>query len=344
MTVFLTLLIAAIGGILFLLLKIPGSLMVGAMLTTILFNLLTGRGMLPGGASVFVQFLLGAYIGTMLHREDIKKLKKLWAPALLLLLGMTAYAIFMGVFFSKTADCDILTAMYATAPGGMVEVCLFAGDTGGDTSLIAAFHTLRTAILYLAVPVMATVILKKREKNTGEAIYVHHEGQKASRKTLFLQMLFTLAVGAIGAIIGKISSVPAGTLLFTIVITGAVTIFTGKTYMPRWLKRTAQILSGAVIGMRCNIKDFLYIKNVLPSVLLIIFGYLLLTVVLGSLLSRKGYVDLPTGIFSCCAGGVSDVTLVASDYDVDIAKVVLLHLVRYLSIFVTYPILGAIFS
>ena len=52
--------------------KIPGSLMVGAMLTTILFNLLTGRGMLPGGASVFVQFLLGAYIGTMLHREDIK--------------------------------------------------------------------------------------------------------------------------------------------------------------------------------------------------------------------------------------------------------------------------------
>ena len=201
MTVFLTLLTAAIGGILFLLLKIPGSLMVGAMLTTILFNLLTGRGMLPGGASVFVQFLLGAYIGTMLHREDIKKLKKLWAPALLLLLGMTAYAIFMGVFFSKTADCDILTAMYATAPGGMVEVCLFAGDTGGDTSLIAAFHTLRTAILYLAVPVMATVILKKREKNTGEAIYVHHEGQKASRKTLFLQMLFTLAVGAIGAII-----------------------------------------------------------------------------------------------------------------------------------------------
>ena len=114
--------------------------------------------------------------------------------------------------------------------------------------------------------------------------------------------------------------------------------------MPRWLKRTAQILSGAVIGMRCNIKDFLYIKNVLPSVLLIIFGYLLLTVVLGSLLSRKGYVDLPTGIFSCCAGGVSDVTLVASDYDVDIAKVVLLHLVRYLSIFITYPILGAIFS
>ena len=107
MTVFLTLLTAAIGGILFLLLKIPGSLMVGAMLTTILFNLLTGRGMLPGGASVFVQFLLGAYIGTMLHREDIKKLKKLWAPALLLLLGMTAYAIFMGVFFSKTADCDI---------------------------------------------------------------------------------------------------------------------------------------------------------------------------------------------------------------------------------------------
>ena len=60
MTVFLTLLTAAIGGILFLLLKIPGSLMVGAMLTTILFNLLTGRGMLPGGASVFVQFLLGA--------------------------------------------------------------------------------------------------------------------------------------------------------------------------------------------------------------------------------------------------------------------------------------------
>lgn len=344
MNIVLTLLTAAIGGILFLLFKIPGSLMVGAMLTTIAFNFLTGRGALPDGASVFVQFLLGAYIGNMLHREDLKKLKKLWAPALLLLFGMTAYAIVTGFLFFKAADCDILTAMYATAPGGMVEVCLFAGDTGGNTSLIAAFHTLRTGILYLAVPVMATIILKKREKATGEGVYAQSAPPQADQKTLFLRTLFTLAVAAVGAVIGKLSTVPAGTLLFTIIVTGAVTISTEKTYIPRWLKRAAQILSGAVIGLRCDVHDFISIKNILPYVLFIIFGYLLLTIFLGRLLSRRGYVDLPTGIFSCCAGGVSDVTLVASDYDVDIAKVVLLHLVRYLSIFVTYPILGAIFT
>lgn len=340
MDLFLTLLVAAIGGMLFLVLKIPGSLMVGAMLATILFHALTGSGEIPGGASVLVQFLLGTYIGSMLHREDLRKLRQLWAPALLLLLSMTAYAIVTGVFFAKAAGCDLMTALYSTAPGGMVEVCLFAGDMGGNTSVIAAFHTLRTGILYLAVPVIAAILLKKREKETGQAAAAPAEAPAADRKTLLRRMLLTLAAGAAGAILGKCSGIPAGTLLLSIVTAGAATILTGKTYVPRWLKRVAQILSGCVIGMRCDVRDFLYISSALPSVLLIILGYLLLTVALGRLLSRRGYVDLPTGIFSCCAGGVSDVTLVASDYDVDLAKVVLLHLARYLSIFVTYPLLG----
>lgn len=76
--------------------------MVGAMLTTILFNLLTGRGMLPGGASVFVQFLLGAYIGTMLHREDIKKLKKAMGPGVAPAAGHDGLCHFHGsVFFQN---------------------------------------------------------------------------------------------------------------------------------------------------------------------------------------------------------------------------------------------------
>ena len=342
--ILLTLLAAAAGGILFLVLHIPGSLMVGSMLATIAFQILTGHGALPPGASPVVQILLGAYIGNMLHRDDMRKLKTLWRPALILLIGLTAYAIGMGFFFSRVSGCDILTALYATAPGGMVEVCLFAGDTGGNISLIAAFHTLRTTVLYLAVPIMATMILKKRQKDTGEAVYVHHEAPKESRKVLAEKTLFTLGAAAVGGLIGMNSGVPAGTLLFSILGAGAAAIFTGKTYVPRWFKRTAQILSGAVVGMRCDAKDFLYIKSMLPSVLAVILGYLLMTVLLGSFLHRRGYVDLPTGIFSCCAGGVGDVTLVASDYDVDITKVVLLHLVRYLSIFVTYPILGAILT
>lgn len=342
MNILLTLLAAALGGICFLLLKIPGSLMVGAMLATLCFHLWSGAGLLPGGTSFLVQFLLGTYIGTMLHREDLQKLKTLWPPALILLLGMTGYAIVTGYLFHLAAECDILTAMYVTAPGGMVEVCLFAGESGGNTSLIAAFHTLRTAILYMAIPLLATVILRKSEKTETQPF--QPAPAKPDGKRLLGQTFLTLAAGAAGAAAGKLSGIPAGSLLFTVVITGAFAILTGKAYIPRWLKRTAQILSGAVIGLRCDIQDFLYIRDIWPCVLLIIAGYLLMTVLLGKILSKRGYLDLPTGIFSCCAGGVSDVTLVASDYDVDLTKVVLLHLVRYLSIFVTYPILGAILT
>lgn len=344
MNIILTLAAAAAGGIAFLLLKIPGSLMVGAMLATLFFNICTGAGYLPSGTSTLVQFLLGTYIGTMLHREDLKKLKVLRAPALILLLGMTGYAILTGYLFHLAAGCDILTAMYVTAPGGMVEVCLFAGETGGNTSLIAAFHTLRTAILYLAIPVLATAILKKKERSEASPVEPAPAQAGPGGEAPMLRTLLTLAVGAAGAAAGKFSGVPAGTLLFAIAFTGIFAISGRRAYVPRWLKRTAQILSGAVIGMRCDIRDFLYIKEVWPCALLIILGYLLMTVALGKLLSGRGYMDLPTGIFSCCAGGVSDVTLVASDYNVDLTKIVLLHLVRYLSIFVTYPILGAIFA
>ncbi len=342
--VLLTLAFAAVGAGIFLVCKIPGSLMVGAMTATIATNLLLHTGELPSGMSVFVQYLLGCYIGSMLHKSDIIKLKTLAAPAAVLTGCMTAYALAAGFILRAVSSCDTLTSLYATAPGGMVEVCIFAADVGANTSFIAGFHTLRTAVLYFLVPVMATVCLKKERKGDSESVKAPAPAKTGRWKQRALFLAMTLAVGLVGAFLGKVSGIPAGTLLITIIVVGLFSIATGKTYIPVWLKRASQIMSGAVVGLRCSLDELMQIKDVLPLVLVVILGYLLLTIVLGRLLARKGYVDLPTGIFSCCAGGVSDVTLVASDYNVDITKVVLLHLVRYFSIFITYPIVSAIFG
>jgi membrane AbrB-like protein len=353
MIILLTLLVAAVGSGLFIYFKIPGSLMVGAMIATAIFNFFTGMGKLPPNFSLLVQFLLGCYIGNMIKRSDIRDMKHLVKPALVLTLSMTVYAIFTGLLLGQFIYSDLLTAMYSTAPGGMVEVCIFAEDTGANTSIVATIHMLRMGILYLLVPIMAQFYMKKEyskakkehiEDELVNCTAKNHVGGALNVKVKAERLLLTLAVGLVGAAIGYYSSIPAGTLLCTICATTAFSIITGKTYIPKWLKRVAQVFSGAVIGMRFHFEDIILVKDILPLILLIIFGYLVMTVLLGKFIHKKGYLDLPTAIFSCCAGGVSDITLVASDYNVDVPKVVVMHLVRYFSIFITYPILGIILS
>lgn len=341
----LTLLVAIIGGGLFLYFKIPGSIMVGAMIAVAAFHLSTGQGALPSWFSTMVQYLLGCYIGNMLRRDDLHSLGRLVKPAAILTLTMTCYAICSGLLLGQFLPASQLTAMYASAPGGMVEVCIFAAETEANVSAVAAVHTLRMGTLYLLIPIMATASLKKLQQKSKTPLPAPTPPNTAlSQGVRVRRTAATLVVGAVGTIIGRVSGIPAGSLLSAIILTAAFSIITGHSYVPKWLKRVAQIASGACVGMRFSLEDLLQIKGSLLIVFLIILGYLGLTVILGRFMARWGYLDLPTAIFSCCAGGISDITLVASDYDVDLTKVVVLHLVRYFSIFITYPILGVILA
>lgn len=76
----LTILVSAAGGLLLLRAKVPGGMLVGAVLGVAIFNLITQEAFLYPQARVAAQALTGAYIGCMITREDVARLPRLLPP------------------------------------------------------------------------------------------------------------------------------------------------------------------------------------------------------------------------------------------------------------------------
>ena len=71
----ITLIIGALVGYIFFKLKVPGGMMVGAIIGVSLFNVFTGIAYVPTGAKVVAQTIAGAYIGAGLEKGDVIRLK-----------------------------------------------------------------------------------------------------------------------------------------------------------------------------------------------------------------------------------------------------------------------------
>ena len=80
-----TLLVAVAGGLLFKRLKMPAPYVVGAMLAVALFNIFTDLAFFPRIIKVGVQSIAGAYIGSGIGRSDLRNLRGVILPALLIM-------------------------------------------------------------------------------------------------------------------------------------------------------------------------------------------------------------------------------------------------------------------
>ena len=85
MWMLLTLLVALGAGLLVFHLKVPGGMLVGAILGAAALNIATGQAFIYPQTRVLAQALTGAYIGCMMTREDVRRLPRLIRPYLLVL-------------------------------------------------------------------------------------------------------------------------------------------------------------------------------------------------------------------------------------------------------------------
>lgn len=67
-------------GWLFYKMKVPGGILVGGIIGTTILSLITGRAEMPYLARLTAQIIAGAFIGTTVEREDIRKLRTLYKP------------------------------------------------------------------------------------------------------------------------------------------------------------------------------------------------------------------------------------------------------------------------
>ena len=159
--VFFTLLVAAIGGIIGIKLKIPAGAFLGAMVAVAAYNIISGWGSVPVNLKLGAQIVLGAIIGLNFTMETLKSLKLMIVPALILIIGLTTFSIILAVIIHKVTGMDLMTALFSCSPGGLADMSILSEAYGAETPKVVVMHSMRLLTVVMLFPLIFTYIAKR---------------------------------------------------------------------------------------------------------------------------------------------------------------------------------------
>ncbi|QNO13276.1 AbrB family transcriptional regulator [Alkalicella caledoniensis] len=344
----LTIIVGFIGGFTAFKLKVPAGMMVGSMIAIAAFNITTGRSFMPQDVRILTQMAAGAFIGSGVGRKDVMDIKYMIKSAILMVSSMMLLNILMGYIMSKTTGIDLVTSLFASAPGGIVDMSLISNDMGADTSKVAILQMVRLMIVFTVLPAIMKFIHTKVYANKGQdkvamdevaaTVETSMDDKGKASKESFVNLLFTLGTAIALGLVGYKIGIPAGTMTFAMVGVGALNIFTGRGYMPLKLRRATQVFAGILIGSRMTYADVIALQSVLVPAIIMLVGIIVVNLCIGFIISKVSKIEITTALLASAPGGLSDMALIARELGGDGPKVAILQLARYVCIVAFYPI------
>ena len=145
---------------------------------------------------------------------------------------------------------------------------------------------------------------------------------------LILKLLLTAAAAFAVGMVLKLLNVPGALMIGGVIGAAVLSVCFGCAYMPKAAKLSAQVLTGAFLGCTMNSWDSALIKKTIKLALILLLGYLCVTMLLGVIISKVADIDLLTAM--CCAipGGTQETPLIAEDMGANAITVALLQFVR----------------
>lgn len=344
-----TLAVAAVGGLLFHKIRFPAGTIVGAILFVGAFNILTGLACMPTSFKPVVKAITGLFVGMNITADMVRNLKRLIKPTLMLVVLILSLCFGMGILLYLTVDLDIITALFCMAPGGLTDMTLMTMDMGGDAAIVAVLQTMRLLSAFCISMPLAKVLVRWFPHEHGAAIdspvaEASVPDWKEKQKRMIAAVLVTITGGTIGHFLGELLDFSVMVLVGAMIASAAVNIKTGKLYMPGSIRKTAQILCGALIGVSVTYESIRTLKLLILPALIICIGFILVGLVLAVILHKTCKMDMPTAMLSCIAGGASEISLIAGDFDADAPTVAILQISRMVCTTLFYPILVKLLS
>ena len=336
----LTLIIAILGGYLASKKKVPAAYMLGALFLVAIFNIFFNRAFLPSYFKFVTQIATGTFIGSRFRSEDVKMLKKVIVPGMVMVVLMIAFSFLLSYLMSTFLGIDNLTSFFATAPGGIMDISLIAYDFKANTSQVALLQLIRLISVISFVPFFTK---KCYERNIKKSVNSEQEIENKKEKKFEIKseksFLFMIIVGIVGGIIGYFSHLPAGTMSCSMALVAYFNVKTHKAYMPIPLRKIIQSFGGALIGAKVTLGDVIALKDLILPIILIIIGFCLMNVLVGFFLYRTTKFSLSTALLSASPGGMSDISLMAEDLGANAPQVASMQFLRAIFIVGVYPII-----
>jgi membrane AbrB-like protein len=331
----LTLILAAIGGLVMWHFHMPLAWLLGAMAATGLGSILG----LPLTMPVLARITMLAVIGTMLGSAFTADVVAHAARWLIPLAGLVAYLCAAGaachLYFRRVAGFDRPTAFFSGMPGGVVEMVELGAERGGDARMIALIHAARIFLVVLFLPFLIEWLVGA-DLGAGAQRYVPLSALDLSGLAWFV------TAAAAGLLLGRLARLPAYFLLGPMLASAAlhasgVTDFT----LPTIPLSIAQVVVGATVGCRfAGTAPRLVLKVLTISVgaTAVLLG---LTFAFSAALAALSGDPIEALLLAYSPGGLAEMSLIALSLDMEVAFVVCHHIAR---VFVVIASASAVFG
>lgn len=341
----MTLIIGLVGGLTALRFKVPAGAMVGAMLSVALFNVITGDAFLPQNIRIVTQIAAGAFIGSGIRYKDVRDFRLMLKPAILMVSSMIILDLFMGYIMYKTTDIDLVTSLFACAPGGIVDMSLISNDLGADASKVAILQMVRLMAVFILFPSMMKFLSNRLAANKNDtSINSSIKENKTEKKQLTtreksINLGLTTIIAVVAGFIGYTLKIPAGAMTLSMISVGTFNVFSSRGYMPLNIRRLTQVFAGILIGERMTYADLIALKSVIVPAFILLVGIIIVNLCIGIFINKVTGLELITSLLASAPGGVSDMALIAKDLGGDGPKVAILQLARYVCVIAFFPII-----
>ena len=342
-----TLCIGVIGVWIARLIHLPVPYLLGAMIAIAAYNILTGAAYMPSWGKIVTQACSGIFIGLSLSRNDIRHLKDLLGPALILVGCFLVFTAAVGSIMYFVFGFDAATAYLICVPGGVVDVSLMAYDLGAEPAIVSFVQSFRVFFVYLVFPLIISWVGKRVPESNEGRDPLSADAAEISETWIdriipdqpLIKHIVTLAIGILGAVIGKKLGIPAGALSFSMLFAAVFHLFSHRAMFDKKYKKIVQIAAGALIAVGITMDTVRKLPSVIVPTAVLMICYVLFNFVIARLMSRTKKIDYVSAMFSSSPGGASDMALIASDLGGQSPKIAILQILRLISVYVLFPTL-----
>ncbi|MCL2564995.1 MAG: AbrB family transcriptional regulator [Defluviitaleaceae bacterium] len=327
---------------------IPAAYMLGALLLVTVWNLTVGFAFFPQELRVATQILAGTYLGLSIDKSNLYSIRTLIKPISIILTLFFINALVFGYIVHRFFGTDLVTALYSFAPGGVAEMAIIADSFGADAGMITAMQLLRLITAFTFYPFLFQILEKKGIIQTNRKDEPQKTPEKLEKSAKIIDVdlsrqekikgcVIALSFSSIGGIIGLISGVPAGAMVFAMASGVMVNIFYPKAYMPLQMRFMAQIMAGIFLGMRITPESVEGITRSGGPALVMVLSMISVPLLIGCIVHKLTKMKLGTSLFCSTPGGMSEMSLLAKDMGFDFMTVSITHLARIIAVIIVFP-------
>jgi membrane AbrB-like protein len=323
-----TLIVGTAGGVVAVFLHLPAPWLLGSMLAVAAATIAKLPLSTPKGLVNFILPVIGVSLGSGITQETVAGVVK-WPASLGVLLSAVALSVAVSsIFLIWRGHWDRSTAFFASVPGALAQVLIYATHTKANVALVTLTQMFRLLMLMLTLPFLIELFAPLPPETTP-AFHV---------STNLWNSLLEIGAGVvIGYPLLKLRF-PASLLIGGMVASAAAHL-SGLSHgvLPNFITIPCQVAFGAVLGQRFRNTDINLLKQAaLPSV-----GAFSITLIImgGAATATAWGLDLPIALLlvAFAPGALEVMAFLAFVLGINPVFVAVHHLVRFVSVSLLLP-------